>query len=347
MTPLTLMIDRTFRGVGRIKKASGTTDPKLRRNYNRMLDAFKDSGRLDLLRAIRDGLSFAEAYDAYRRHALHELATGDLAKPLAPAWEKWLEGYRADYSKKHVVSLGQSLKYLRSAERVADLPAALREQRGSLGSTHARSFNVTRAAVLAFIRSTLTKAHPLWLACSAVEVRKVTPKRKAVQLTPDQARNFFPEPATDALDAIAWSQLTTGMHEKEFWHDGFQVKSDRVIIGGKKRKGRKRDVPLVLVPKAPAMHERTFADKLRKRTNGRLQPYDLRRTYAHWMEEAGIPRTRRKLYMGHGATDVTDLYERHEVAGFLVGDALKMREYIGTPTIPHTIKLMEDIARGA
>lgn len=341
MTPQTLLIDRRFKGVGRIKRASGTTDPKVRRNYSRMLDALTDQGRVDLLRAIRDGtLSFAECHDAFRRHALHDLVTGDIAKPLTPAWNKWLDEYRADYSAKHVISLGQSLKYLSSAgaRRVADLPDALRELRGTLGGTHARSYNVTRAGALAFIRSTLTKAHPLWLQCSAVEMRKVTPKRKGVHLTPDQARNFFPNPGTDPVDAIAWGMLTTGMHEKEYWHE-WSVRGDRIHITGEKRKGRVRDVPLLMRVAVPAMHERTFTDKMRERTNRKLQPYDLRRTYAHWLEEARIPRTRRKLYMGHGATDVTDLYERTEVASFLADDAAKLREYVGLPTIPHTMTL--------
>ena len=62
MTPLTIVIDRSFRGVGRICQASGTTNPVLVKKYQRMLDAFKDDGRVDLLRAIRDHvLTFADA----------------------------------------------------------------------------------------------------------------------------------------------------------------------------------------------------------------------------------------------------------------------------------------------
>lgn len=347
MTPQTLPIDRRFKGVGRIKKASGTVDPKVRRNYNRMLDALNDDGKhIGILRAIRDGsITFAEAYYAYRHHALDSLVTGKLAKPLAPAWKKWTEGHTADYSAKHIVSLGQSLKYLTKAGavRIADLPEALRDLRDTMGSTHPRSFNVTRAAVLAFIRSTFTRAHPLWLECSAIEVRKVTPKRKGVHLTPDQARNFFPNPDTDPVDAIAWSQMTTGMHEVELWGE-WHLKPDRVWIAGaakKRGKRRTREVPLVMRPVVPTMHERTFSDKLRERTNRKIEPYDLRRTYAHWMDEARIPRTRRQLYMGHGPRDTTDLYERHEVAAFLADDAQKLREYIGSPTISHTVRLVK------
>jgi len=79
------------------------------------------------------------------------------------------------------------------------------------------------------------------------------------------------------------------------------------------------------------MHSKTFSNKLKERTNGQLAPYDLRRTYANWLEGAGIPRTRRRLYMGHGARDVTDLYETHQVLQFLREDAAKLADFIGAP----------------
>lgn len=56
-----------------------------------------------------------------------------------------------------------------------------------------------------------------------------------------------------------------------------------------------------------------------------------RDAYAQWMEAAGIPRTRRKMYPGHGATDVQDFYERHELDAYLAADAERMRGHIGEP----------------
>jgi len=46
------------------------------------------------------------------------------------------------------------------------------------------------------------------------------------------------------------------------------------------------------------------------------------------LEAASIPRTRRRIYLGHGAGDVTDLYEAHEVAAFLVEDAERLQRYL-------------------
>lgn len=77
-----------------------------------------------------------------------------------------------------------------------------------------------------------------------------------------------------------------------------------------------------------AWQARLFADAIRKATSGSVQPYDLRRTYATWMEAAQIPRTRRRQYMGHSTGDVTDIYEQHEVDQYLIDDAAKLEEFV-------------------
>jgi hypothetical protein len=180
---------------------------------------------------------------------------------------------------------------------------------------------------MAYVRAKLKRNHPLWLAIAAVEKRKVEKSPPRARLTPDQARNLFPYPDGDKLDRIAWSMLTTGMHAKEYW-GAWTNESDCIVIHGTKREGRERRVPLVMLAAAPAWkHRRSFENAFRERAP-HLEPYDLRRTYSHWMELARIPRTRRRMYMGHGAKDVTDLYEEHEVTAFLVEDATKLREFL-------------------
>jgi len=140
-----------------------------------MLESFRDEGRVDLLRALRDKvLTFADAYDAYRRSALGELATADTAKPLQKAWTRWIEN--ADATRKHKESWEQSGRYLAKADgraRVADIPRLVRKLRDTLGKEHPRSFNLLRAAASAFIRDTLTRAQPAWQAfqASAAPVR--------------------------------------------------------------------------------------------------------------------------------------------------------------------------------
>lgn len=345
MTPQTLIIDRSFRGVGRVKRATGTTIPKVRDAISRMLTSLHQAGRLDVLRAIRDGkLEMLQVYDAFRRNAVDTLPMANTLEPLGPAWAKWSES--GDGSDKAKESHGTSLTYLLGAKadaQVSDIPAILEMLRDTLGKRHPRSFNMARSNAMSFVRSTLKRNHPLWAAIGAVEPRKISKKkkRKGVHLTPTQMRNWFPNPDTDPLDGLAWSMATTGMHRKEYWFDGWEVLEDRIHVLGDKRDPRDRYVPLVRVPVPASMHPRTFENKLRERTNSAIQPYDLRRTYAHWMELASIPRARRKTYMGHSSGDVTDLYEMHEVDTFLVDDAERLRKYLDLPpTKAHTMTLL-------
>ena len=344
MAPTTLVIDRTFRGVGRIKKATGTATPAVRRKMSRMLTDLHDAGRLDILRAIRDGkLSLLQVYDAHQRKALESLPLAETMKPLAETMKAWIDGLSSiEASDKHKESLETSRRYFERESpkaTVAELPYVLDELRDSLGAKHPRSFNLARAAGLAFLRSTLKRSHPLWLSVAAIEPRKVPKNTKRTPLTVEQMAELFPSPETDWLDAIAWGMATTGMHAKEYW-GRWNILADRVHIIGTKRAGRIRDVPLVRRPAVPKFNRRKFEDDLRERTR-EITVYDLRRTYANWLEEAGIFRTRRKLYLGHAAGDVTDLYERHDVAAYLADDGQKLRDFVVLHTKPHTIRLVK------
>lgn len=331
----TLVIDRTFRGVGRVARSTGTLDPKVRARMSRMATALHQDGRLDLLRAVRDGqLSWLELYDAYRRKDLASIATGPTASPLANAMRAWVKG--SDYSDDHRDSLETSIRYLERVQKdacVADVAALTRELRGTLGAQHARSFNLARSAAMAFVRQTLTKAHPLYLQVQAVEPRKVKRRVHSDPLSLAEMRSLFPDPEGCAVDAVAWTMATSGMHQKELW-GRWTVLADRIHIGGTKRGGRVRDVPLVRPPHRPPMHRRTFENAVRERTRA-IEVYDLRRTYSRWLEEAQVPRTRRKMYMGHGPKDTTDFYERHEITEFLIADAAKVRAWIDATSHPN------------
>ena len=56
-----------------------------------------------------------------------------------------------------------------------------------------------------------------------------------------------------------------------------------------------------------------------------VTPKLARKTFDRWMQDAGIPRVRRKRYLGHGKRDVTDDYEWYEVIAYLREDAGRMR----------------------
>jgi hypothetical protein len=47
-----------------------------------------------------------------------------------------------------------------------------------------------------------------------------------------------------------------------------------------------------------------------------------------WMIDAQIPRNRRKMYMGHSASDVSDLYEKAEITSYIRRDRRKLLRFL-------------------
>ena len=88
--------------------------------------------------------------------------------------------------------------------------------------------------------------------------------------------------------------------------------------------------------------QRRFGVAISRASEGRVLAYDLRRTYANWLEAAGIPRTRRKLYLGHAVEDVTALYEWHEVKDHLVADAKRVADYLEREAIAAKLQLIKN-----
>ncbi len=55
-----------------------------------------------------------------------------------------------------------------------------------------------------------------------------------------------------------------------------------------------------------------------------------RKCFARWMNEARIPRTRRRAYLGHAAReDVTDRYEGYSPEQYFDEDRRRLRNFIG------------------
>ena len=329
----TFIIDRRF-PIGRIKRASGTTDEKQFRNLNQMLDALWSMGRADLLQGIQTGrLHPMVVWAAFRSGSLHELPDQDSLMGLKAATDVWVK--RLDCSPKHRTGLRGSFKALMISKdaTLIDLPRLVKAYRFTCRSRgYHRSFNLARSAVQAFLRDELGKSHTLYGKVGDVRPLKVQ-RREGNPQEPDEARAI--RAALGRHGDAWWSMCCTGMGPDEYWSLKWRVGPNYVRILGTKREARKRDVPLVFAPARPDTKTGwSFAQALRKLTNGDVQPYDARRTFIHWMEEAGVTRIRRKMYAGHRTGDVTELYERHELAGFLDDDATKIRAYLGGD-LPH------------
>jgi hypothetical protein len=134
-------------------------------------------------------------------------------------------------------------------------------------------------------------------------------KRKSHPLTPDQLRELVRR-LGEPYGPMAWTMATTGMGWKEYTGP-WEREGEGLRIHGTKTGGRDRLIPIVSLLYRPV---------------GTIHPFRYRLS--------------RKSYMGHAAGDITGLYEAQEVREYLVRDAERMREYLGEPIEPPTLRVM-------
>jgi integrase len=201
---------------------------------------------------------------------------------------------------------------------------------------HAAQFNRIRASVQAFLRDTVGRRHELYNAVADIEPLEETKQRKNNPQTVAQIVDLARKIEARHVGAL-WGMALTGMGPKEFF-DGWRIEGAGVRVPGTKRRARDRILPLVMGERFSAAtgerelttdhRARRFARALATASGDTVQPYDLRRTYATWMESAQIPRSRRRRYMGHSIGDVTDIYEQQEVEQYLAEDAAKLEAFV-------------------
>lgn len=323
----TIIIDVIVPGVGRIKRASGTTRKPIVARIKRMVRELTEDGRLDLLAAVRDSkMTWLELFNAYQRKELHLLPTAGDAQLLVPAWASWVN--KKECSDEHKRSIRKTIKYLdpRSDALVNDVSALLEVFRVKAAGKP-QTFRLARSHCLAFVKAQLKRSHPLYLRVAEIEPMKPRPKKIKHPATVAELRAIGKKMVPFARD-ILWSLAVTGMRPNEYWGQWNLNASGGIAIQGTKTKGALRLVPYLSVVRLPPHSYTVFRKVLNKASDGQMSVYDLRRTYANWLEAAGIPRTRRRLYLGHGNSDVSDLYEWHDVQAFLSEDAAKLLAFI-------------------
>lgn len=341
----TYRLDVQVRGVGRIARFTGTHDGRVYRGMRRMVRELR-ADRLDLLVALRDGtITPLQLYGAWKRSRLDELPTADMLVPLRGAWEAWSEAMEVseEYKRAH----GQSLRRLEAPSgkefAVGLLPARLRAARlAAQAKGIGTSFNHTRAHCLAFTRDLYGKRSAIY--GQVHDVPRIAVKRKPPKPIPPLALKAITDQMAPERAAEVWTMALTGMLPHEYWGD-WAVELVGVRIHGTKREGRSwggegRQVPLMLDRARyvrPGLTHRKVARWFTLAGGGEIK--SLRNCYAHWLELAGVPRTRRRQYLGHGAADMTDLYEQHEVAAFLAEDSKLLTGWLA--------KQLEGVVRGS
>lgn len=314
------MIDWQRRGIGRIARASGTTKPSTYRGIVAMLGELYERPDWDTLRAIKDGrLHPLEVYDAYRRQKA--LPAVEALVGLRARVDGWLAQFEGRTKANYRTGLNRLLRHAGPDVTLAQLPDLVRADKAA-SRKQAPSFNRAKAAAQAFSRETLGRGHAVYSAIADVEAlteRRRERERLSVAAA-QRIRAALPEP----FASVWWTLCLTGMIVSEYQGD-WRVVKDGVEVRGSKAAGRRRVVPLVEPIARHAVSRREFAAHL---TALGVESYDARRAYAHWLEEAKIPRARRTIYRGHGPKDTGDLYEVGELSRYRSADAAALKRYL-------------------
>lgn len=306
--------------VGRLAVRAGTRHKPTLDDLRAMLRAFRAQARWDLLLAIRDGtLAPLYALSLWRQRRLDEIPEARVVPPFKPVALAWAD---ARESASHRRACRATFARLPEGA-IGDLPDLLRRMRAAW--TH-RTWNMAREHASGFLRDELGTDHPTYQAVRHLRPWPKQERQRGRPYTVAEARAIA-EHLGGLLGRMWWTLCTTGMRNAEYWGGGWVVEPAAVVIPTAKKRGKLRRVPLVAPPVQATVGERWFRRQLMRVEGAGI--YDARRTYARWMEEAGIIKTNRDAYMGHGPRTVSDLYPSGILPGQLDGDGAKLRAYIG------------------
>jgi integrase len=162
-------VDRVFPSVGRINLVSGATTRAEHAKRDALLTELYDTGRLELLRAIKSHqLTINEVFSAQRAGRLGFVASDvALQRRLWSALDEWVptSGRAPATRRRHGISLRalRRSSALGPGAAVRDLAAVNWKSVYNTWSTEAAGWNRMRAMVSLFLSMTLGKQHPFRL----------------------------------------------------------------------------------------------------------------------------------------------------------------------------------------
>ena len=319
---------RQFKGVGQIRLATGTRSKKQLEAYSALLTKLYQTGRIDLLRALkRREITLREVLDADRRDALtYEAASVILARPLWPAVRAWVKvSAAAPASRSRYQDSWDRLEakgVLHADAKIGDLESvnwlAVHRAWGASGA----DWNRLRAAVSRFLTMTLgnDKYHPFRRKVVAAMPKADEPKRHR----PDIDRDLFWTIVANAPDYVQPAYVTMAVtgtgpgeylslephhlrhHTRSIEIPGTKAKDrDRVVeLGPTAWEWVTRGVPSPLKYKWLRIHWKRACAAAGK--DFRL--YDLRHLYGHMLSDQGLADAKIGTLMGHSSPTTTRRY---------------------------------------
>lgn len=328
-------IDRRFQGVGRIRMSSGTRSKRVFRKLDSLLTELYEDGRLEVLRAIRDGrVSLREVYDAKRRGVLtYEPTELVLRRPLWREVGAWLEDAAPTEAtrKRYEVSF-RSLRatgVLEAGARVHDLARvdwpALRAGWDASGA----DWNRMRAAVSRFLSVRLgDKWHPFRRRLMDAIPRARERKRHApdldvetfwrlVDATPEHVRAAYVALMATGMrigEYLALEPHHLRPHTRTVEVPGTKTEeSARVVeLSPAAWEWLERAVPPPLGYKWTRVHFKRAAEEVGLPD---LRLHDLRHLHGHVLADAGLADSKIGTQLGHTSAQTTRRYTRHGETG--------------------------------
>lgn len=325
-------IDRIFPTLGRVRIRTGVNDRRLAQRYEVMLETLP-LATVKLI--VERRLPIRVAFDAWSRGDVASLPTSQTLLPLTDELAQWLDKPALEVGASEAANRLRTAEYLlalRPDAPVGELPAALKELR-ALYDGRGAQFNRMRAAALAFLRDRFADHAALREQLAGVAALPEPRIRAPHPCTVEEAR-AIPAALGPKWGPLWWTMCITGMGPKEYWIDGYDVTSDGVEIHGAKDTGRRgttarrRVVPLLGVLAAPIGTMNGFAQALRRADVG-VEPYDARRSFARWLDDAGLAGYIQDALMGHGPKSMRELYRWGEIRSMLGAVRETMLKYLG------------------
>jgi integrase len=361
----TLPIKMRFKsGVGLIRVASGTKDPKTYLEIRNAMTAAFNVGNLSTLEAIRDKvITPLEFLNSVRMNGANMVLTIDTSVPIEATVSNWLEkntdikestrrGYRS-----HLAGFFKHCKPTDPLKSIANRLESYREICEK--KTIHVSFNHCRTALLAFGRSKYKRKSQVYIDLYNVEALPVI-RKLYNDAVPVSDFITFTKAMNDTHAEIAWGLAYTGMRIGEFiGRDAtWNVLGDRIELTklnpGKANKGKNRLIMLPFPVAQSARQEkaiRTAFKTAAKQTGLTITPHTARKCFAYWASEAGIADVRIEAYERRGVQSMLNRYKRHEVDVHLAEDARRFRDYVESfrnppPPPKRTITVMENTGLG-
>ncbi|HEX4560513.1 MAG TPA: tyrosine-type recombinase/integrase [Gemmatimonadales bacterium] len=320
-------IDRVFPGIGRVAVASGAKTVTEFRKRNDLVTRLAERGRLDLLRALRDGrIGLSELYAADRENRLGFI-TGDiiLVRPLWEAVPAWVpESARApETRRRYQVSFGalERSNILKPQAKIGDLEHVDWHKLERNWSGSAADWNHLRRAISRFLSMILGDVHHPFRR----HVLSSFPLRREVGRVPDITPSLFravllhiPEQFRPAYITLAATGLRVGEYlalttEHLLPHTcSIRVPGTKTAASVDVIRVDERLWPWIkaAVPAPLAYGWLRIYWKRGCATEGApdLRLHDLRHACGQWLTDAGRPEASVQRTLRHATPDMTRRY---------------------------------------